>query len=196
MSSRIQIRRGTEAERIQVVLAQGEPCWCTDSLQMYIGDGITLGGRPVRANDMSYVRSAFSFRFNEQEEVTTVIEALDAIFQFTNNVSNNLYYGDVASKDINDVNAFFASLGVLQGAIIPGAKDIQYLSNYTYRVLAYPKAAGTLAGVQDPNMSYLDITSSYEIPPRELVFMGTVFYVYFTTDPCLNTEEKTIRYII
>jgi hypothetical protein len=196
MSNKIQVRRGTEAERIKIVLSAGEPCWCTDSLQMYIGDGTTLGGRPVRASDMAYVRSAFSYRFNEQESVQTVTEALDAIFQFTNNVSNNIYWGDVATNVIDDPNSFFASLGVLQGAIIPGAKDVQYVSNYTYRVFAYPQVAGTLAGVQDPNFNYLDITASYEIPPREIVFLGTPFYVYFTSDQCLNAEAKTIRYII
>jgi hypothetical protein len=195
MSNRIQIRRGTEEERLHIILAAGEPCWCIDSCQMYVGDGLTLGGRPVRATDMSYSRSAFSYRFNEQTEVSSVVEALDHIFMFTSDVSNNFYYGDVLVNDIPDVNSFFSGLSLTQGTGT-GPKDIEYISNYTYRVFAYPKVLGTLAGVQDPNFNYLDITSTYENPPRQIIYSGTVFYCYFTNETNLNTTPKTIRYIL
>ena len=44
MSEKIQVRRGTDAERLTVTLDQGEPCWVTDKKRLYLGDGVTVGG--------------------------------------------------------------------------------------------------------------------------------------------------------
>ena len=40
----IRIRRGTNADRITVVLESGEVAYTTDTKMFYIGDGTTLGG--------------------------------------------------------------------------------------------------------------------------------------------------------
>lgn len=197
MSNRIQLRRGTEAERMLVTFAQGEPMWCTDSLQMYIGDGVTKGGKAVRATDMSYVRNSLSNRFNEQINVSSVVAALDNIFKFTTTVQNNIYYGDIAAKSaLSNIPLFFSNLTVLAGAAVAGAKSVSYISTDTYRVFAYPKSLGTLAGIQDPNFNFADITATYEIPPRELLYEGTLFYVYLTVDTMLNDVAKSVRYIL
>lgn len=42
--SKIQFRRGTQAELDVVTLADGEPGWTTDTKQFYMGDGTTTGG--------------------------------------------------------------------------------------------------------------------------------------------------------
>lgn len=47
MSNPIQLRRGLESERVGVVFSSGEPVYCTDSFKLYIGDGLTPGGRLV-----------------------------------------------------------------------------------------------------------------------------------------------------
>ncbi|NOU49507.1 hypothetical protein HG263_02955 [Pseudoalteromonas sp. JBTF-M23] len=47
MGRKIQFRRGPEAERLQTVLANGEPGWSPEAEQLFIGDGQTLGGVPV-----------------------------------------------------------------------------------------------------------------------------------------------------
>jgi len=44
---KILVRRGTSAERLQVVLDDGEPAWDTDYLQFFVGDGVTPGGVPI-----------------------------------------------------------------------------------------------------------------------------------------------------
>jgi len=41
------IRRGTDAERLTIVPAQGELIYTTDTKKLYVGDGITNGGNPV-----------------------------------------------------------------------------------------------------------------------------------------------------
>ena len=43
----LQFRRGTETEIQSIVPSSGEPLWATDSLQLYIGDGVTQGGHLV-----------------------------------------------------------------------------------------------------------------------------------------------------
>jgi hypothetical protein len=195
MSNCIQVRRGTNSERVGVVFANGELVWCTDVLQLWVGDGVTPGGRPVSASEMPYVRSAFSNRFNEQVDVRTVSEALDVIFRFTNNVATNVYFGDVLTNDpILDPPGFFAGLTTMQWQ--GGPKDVIYTSNVTYRTFAYPKSYGPIVDVQDPNFSYASILASYEVLPREVTYDGVDFYVYFTADPCLSLSGKTIRYII
>jgi len=40
----IRIRRGTDAQRLTVVLQDGEIAWTTDTQEFYVGDGVTLGG--------------------------------------------------------------------------------------------------------------------------------------------------------
>ncbi len=47
MSQKIQLRRGTTAERTAVVLDSGEPGWDTQTKRLYVGDGTTAGGVPV-----------------------------------------------------------------------------------------------------------------------------------------------------
>ena len=51
MSEKIQVRRGTNAERLTVTLDQGEPAWTTDTKRIYFGDGVTVGG--ILANPIS-----------------------------------------------------------------------------------------------------------------------------------------------
>lgn len=43
----LQIRRLLPAQLATVVLALGEPCWDKTNLRLRIGDGITLGGKPL-----------------------------------------------------------------------------------------------------------------------------------------------------
>lgn len=43
----LQVRRGTDSERMQVVPLEGEPIYVTDLKRMYVGDGVTAGGVPV-----------------------------------------------------------------------------------------------------------------------------------------------------
>lgn len=47
MARKIQFRRGPDADRDDTVLSNGEPGFSTDTKQLYIGDGETLGGIPI-----------------------------------------------------------------------------------------------------------------------------------------------------
>ena len=41
----LRIRRGTDAQRQTVTFDQGELVYTTDTLKLYVGDGITAGGK-------------------------------------------------------------------------------------------------------------------------------------------------------
>lgn len=44
MAKRLQLRRGTDTQRLAITPAQGEPFWTTDTQKLYCGDGSTAGG--------------------------------------------------------------------------------------------------------------------------------------------------------
>ena len=46
-AANLQLRRGTEAERVQITPLEGEPIYATDSKKFYIGDGLIPGGNEI-----------------------------------------------------------------------------------------------------------------------------------------------------
>jgi len=40
----LQLRRGSNADRLTTTFAEGEPVWTTDTTKLYVGDGVTAGG--------------------------------------------------------------------------------------------------------------------------------------------------------
>jgi len=52
----LKIRRGTNAERLQITPAEGELIYTTDTKNLYIGDGVTVGGKLT--NGIGYTGSA------------------------------------------------------------------------------------------------------------------------------------------
>ena len=50
----IKIRRGTNADRLTVLLEQGEVAYTTDTKKFYIGDGTTLGGNEIGVDKVPY----------------------------------------------------------------------------------------------------------------------------------------------
>jgi hypothetical protein len=58
----LQIRRGLEADRANVLPAQGELLYTTDDKRLYIGDGNTLGGNIVSLSTTD-VRTTVSNQF-------------------------------------------------------------------------------------------------------------------------------------
>lgn len=53
MATKIQLRRGTDAQRLTKVFDVGEPVFTTDTKMLYIGDGSTTGGVPAGADTAS-----------------------------------------------------------------------------------------------------------------------------------------------
>ena len=95
----LQLRRGTNTNRLTITPAQGEPIYNTDTKTLYIGDGVTAGGNPV-----SPVTTVNGLTGNVSLTTDTVGEG-----------SHNLYFTTTRADDA--VGAMLAS-GTLSGVAI------------------------------------------------------------------------------
>jgi hypothetical protein len=116
----LQIRRGTQAERDQLVdsgipLAAGEPLWETTNKRLYVGDGATAGGVLLEAAvDLS--------------EYSGTIEAEGFIGPITGNVF------DIDSNLLVDaVNGSIVLSGTVKGDIIPDESDVYDIGSSSKR---------------------------------------------------------------
>jgi hypothetical protein len=55
------LRKGTDAERLTTLFADGEPVWTTDTKKVFVGDGVTVGGVPVGGGSGGLMGSYDSF---------------------------------------------------------------------------------------------------------------------------------------
>jgi hypothetical protein len=53
----LQLRRGTNAERLQMTPLEGELIYTTDTKELFIGDGATIGGQTVISNSNNIMLS-------------------------------------------------------------------------------------------------------------------------------------------
>jgi len=51
MANTIKLKRGTDAQRT-FTPADGEPLWTSDTKELYVGDGSTVGGIPIGINNL------------------------------------------------------------------------------------------------------------------------------------------------
>lgn len=51
----LQIRRGTNAERLLIIPMVGELIYTIDTKKLYVGDGVTQGGNIVSGNDLQFI---------------------------------------------------------------------------------------------------------------------------------------------
>lgn len=79
MSNLIQLRRGTTAQRLAMILASGEPGWDTDLRQLFIGDGATYGGYPLYPN-ASFKNKFINGNFDFWQRATSRAAAAQNIY--------------------------------------------------------------------------------------------------------------------
>lgn len=92
----LRIRRGTDAQRSGVVFESGELVWTTDGEQLWIGDGITAGGKPAVSDKVAGYGLTYNAASKELE-----VSGIN-----TDDVSEGLnrkYY--TAERAIDDVGA-------------------------------------------------------------------------------------------
>jgi hypothetical protein len=69
---KLKVRRGTDAQRKQVTLDQGEIGYTTDTKRLFVGDGLTVGGTPV--DNKHFVRvSKFTSLSNTAAQVNDIV---------------------------------------------------------------------------------------------------------------------------
>lgn len=68
--TKILLRRGPEADRLDITPTMGEPVFTTDTHRLYVGDGETSGGQPVIDIDERY------FKYQQQGPNDNLPEAI------------------------------------------------------------------------------------------------------------------------
>lgn len=94
---KIILRQGTEAERKQVTLDQGEPGFCTDSNRLYIGTGLG-SGVPVGTNNLGITTFTGS-----NTNISTNLAPVSGDFVF-DKTSNLMYM--LTGSDFANISAF------------------------------------------------------------------------------------------
>ena len=89
--TKILCRRGPEADRTDITPTMGEPIWTTDTHRFYVGDGETIGARPVVDVDSKY------FVFKEQGPTDTTLQDIPPTGSTKHNV---LTFADQIDGDI------------------------------------------------------------------------------------------------
>lgn len=119
---KIQIRRGTTAQRLNVVFDNGEPAWDETEQQLYIGDGETLGGIPIPQNQ-PYVH------IEENKNISAVGGVMSLTF---NNVKLSYgYYDANNSKGWIQTVTGTEVIDLRRMSVYDGSIDNNSYDNYT-----------------------------------------------------------------
>lgn len=148
----LQIRRGTEAERLTmtVPLAPGEPLYTTDQGFLYIGNGTTLGGVQVTGyqdeNAVDAVGNALTngthqnivFIYDEfPQDVSNRIDSYIDLSYYDGEISAPAFRGSVLDDgSLTLVNATNGSInldGTVKGDIVPDANETYDIGSSSYR---------------------------------------------------------------
>jgi len=89
---KLKIRRGTNAQRKLVVLEQGELGYTTDTSRAFVGDGVTLGGKPIGSVVHNPVSSLFGRTQVAGAVAGDIVAERSLMFQLTGSdysVANN-----------------------------------------------------------------------------------------------------------
>lgn len=148
----LQIRRGTEAERLAmtVPLAPGEPLYTTDQGYLYIGNGTTLGGIQVTGyNDEDAIDAigdalkngvhqniVFQYEATPQDIANRIDSYIDLSY-YDGEISAPAFRGSVLDDgSLTLVNATTGSInldGTVKGDIVPDADEAYDIGSSTYK---------------------------------------------------------------
>ena len=127
--TKILCRRGPEADRNDITPTMGEPIWTTDTHRFYVGDGETLGARPVVDVDPRY------FEYKEQGPTDATPVAIPGSGSTKHNVISmaSELAGDIKTSgrlistnaaDGCDAGAIHADGGISCGGNVNAGKDV------------------------------------------------------------------------
>ena len=205
------IRRGTNAERLTIIPAQGELIYTTDTKKLYVGDGTTTGGNAV--DDMtgiattSYVDQKIDDLVDgAATTLNTLKELADALGSdpnFANNIttaiSNKLDNTDTSLLSPGDM--FFTktnntvSMGSLAAqTITAGPNGIQIASTGGVEIMGAASAQVKIGGGSSGTIVFNSQTSgiSYNDLSNTPTGMATESYVDNAVSNLVNSAPTTL----
>lgn len=172
----LQIRRGTEAERLTITPLAGEVVFTTDTKYLYVGDGITVGGVSVSEQSQDAIASLVSgshtgiyFTYNDSTNqlTATVTGGVDSLNTLT----------DVSiSGAVNDhLLKYAAGVGWINGSIgIDVLNDVNIVNPVAETVLKYDGAAWINGRISLDSLSDVTLSSGWTLNDI-LYFNGTTW---------------------
>lgn len=110
MSVKIQVRRGTTAQRTAVTFDAGEPVWDTDEEKLYVGDGVTAGGVEVTSGGGGGTWGSITGTLSDQTDLQTALDA--------------------KQDELTGLTASVAELNILDGATLT-TTELNYVDGVT-----------------------------------------------------------------
>jgi hypothetical protein len=142
------LRRGTNAERLLITPQEGELIYVTDTQQLFVGDGITLGGNTISSSllggTLTNDLNLGGYEINGVGNVA-IVGSISASIGYTGNVYGNS--GETLVDSINGVllGALSGSvLGSLQGSVI--SDDSSLIIDGATRAGYFSSISGDLSG--------------------------------------------------
>jgi hypothetical protein len=111
----LQVRRGTNAERLSITPLAGELIYVTDTKQLYIGDGSTVGGTTTIAGTIDSLLADTSPQLGGNLDLNgnTIVGTGSININGTITATGNINLGDGAGNDVISLN------GVISGNLLP-----------------------------------------------------------------------------
>lgn len=119
----LKIRKGLEADRLDITPAEAEPIYVTDTKKVYIGDGTTAGGNSLSTGGESGIKHSFSWG----DVSSTLIETMDTGVTIT-----AIYF--IVQEVFDGVGATVTIGTVADPDLLMGVADVDLTSIGTYLV--------------------------------------------------------------
>lgn len=144
----LQIRRGTEAERLAMStpLALGELLYDLTSQQIFVGDGETIGGNPATGYTNEDAQDAAAQLFTtgshnnitfSYDDVNGKINTVINLSDYSGPISATSFNGSLISDDstvlVNVVNGTFNLNGTVGGFVLPSDDAVFDIGSTSYR---------------------------------------------------------------
>jgi len=123
----LQVRRGTNAERLGITPLQGELIYVTDTKQLYVGDGTTVGGTTTIANTIDSLLADTSPQLGGELDLNgnNITGTGNINITGTITASGTVNLGDGVGSDILVIG------GAIQGHLVPDADSAHNLGSPT-----------------------------------------------------------------
>jgi hypothetical protein len=151
----LQIRRGSEADRITFIPAQGELLYSTDDKKLYVGDGITPGGNAVGGGDLVTETTAAQFVHNQHTNISFTYNSVSG--RIIGSVPGLFVAGDDSTVRTVNLGETIKFSGTGGSSVTSDAEGNITIDSLTYNIEAIPTGGGAKVRLQSA-LSQDDIT--------------------------------------